>query len=145
MNNRRYVMQTIILGLILAPAAAVTGDALTPDLTLREIMQGLRDNYVQIADGLLTENFDLIAYGASGIAGHPKIATDQVKLVAAELGADMPSFKQLDRRVHELAVAIKAAAETGNRDAALGSYQQMTESCVACHAVYKERVARALK
>lgn len=41
--------------------------------TLQIIMQGLRDNLVEITDGLLVDDFELVERGASAIANHPRI------------------------------------------------------------------------
>ena len=40
-------------------------------------MQGLRDNLVEIADGLLTDDLELVERGATGIATHPRIPPEQ--------------------------------------------------------------------
>lgn len=140
MINRSFAIAMLTFALVIAPGVASLEDT----LTLKQIMQGLRDDYVKIADGLLTDDFDLVAAGASAIANHPKIPAQQVQLVAAELGQEMPSFKRLDMRVHDLSLDIRDAAEVADRDKALRSYQEMTEGCVACHSAYKKRVARAL-
>jgi len=126
--------------LVLVPTIAATDET----TTLREIMQGLRDNLVEIADGLLTDDFELVARGANAIAEHPHIPSNQVQLVAAELGQEMPAFKQMDHRVHHLSLEIKAAAEALDRDAAIAAYQHMFDGCIACHDAYKDRVAAVL-
>lgn len=125
---------------ILVPTIAMTGE--TP--TLKEIMQGLRNNLVDISDGLLIDDFEQVARGAIAIAEHPRIPGTQVALVAEELGTEMAAFKQLDHRVHDLSLEIKAAANALDRAAAITGYQQMIEGCFACHDAYKERVADVL-
>ena len=125
---------------LLAPAAAVTNES----ITLQQIMQGLRDSLVAITDGLLTDDFELVARAAHEIATHPQIPADQVQRVAQELGPEMPVFKQFDTRVHDLSLAIGAAAEAQDRSAAISAYQEMIDGCLACHATYKERVAAVL-
>lgn len=107
-------------------------------------MQELRNNLVEISDGILTDNFEQVAQGAASIAEHPKIAPAQVALVAAALGPEMPAFKQLDNVVHDLSLKISTAAEALDRDAVISGYQRMFEGCVDCHSNYKERVAAAL-
>ena len=129
------------LAFVLVPAIALPGEA----TTLQEIMQGLRNNLVDISDGLLTDNFEQVAQGASAIAGHPRIPAAQVQLVAAELGSEMAAFKQLDTRVHDLSLEINAAAKALDREAAVSGYQQLVEGCLECHDAYKERVASVLK
>ena len=140
MSKNRYFVASAMLCLALLPAAARSGDT----ATLKEIMRGLRNDFVRIGDGLLHDDFAEIASGARGIAEHPKIPPDQVKRVAAELGPEMPAFKQMDKRVHDLSVRILSAAESSDAEMALRSYLEMTEGCLACHTNYKERIAAIL-
>lgn len=132
--------------MIIILTLALSSDAAAPQgaLTLKEIMQGLRNDLIKITDGLLVDDLALIAEGARGIAQHPSIPADQVELVAAELAAEMPAFKQWDTQVHELSVELEAAAARNDRDAVYRSYRALSEGCLACHAAYKERVSRVL-
>lgn len=134
-------LRLITLALFLLPTI-VPADETT---ALQEIMQGLRDNIVEISDGLLTDDYALVARGAMAIAEHPQIPPEQVQLVAQELGPEMPAFKQFDVRVHDLSLEISAAASAGDRATAIIGFQQMIEGCFACHAAYKDRVAAVLK
>ena len=138
--NKTSFMGITILALIFASAVATTAEP-----TLKEIMQGLRDNTVDVADGLLTDNFEKVAIGARAIAEHPQIPAAQVQLVAAELGPEMAAFKQLDNVVHDLSLEISAAATALDRNAAISSYQRIVEGCFDCHRTYKERVAAVLR
>jgi len=126
--------------IVLAPTVATSGET----TTLKAIMQDLRDNLTDITDGLLADDFGLVARGANGIAEHPRIPAEQVKRVAEELGEEMAVFKQLDTWVHDLALEVKAAAENSDRGALFSNYQKMVEGCVACHNAYKDRVAAAI-
>jgi hypothetical protein len=137
---RKTLYQALTVVALFLPAMAMTDD----DVTLKTIMQGLRDNLVEISDGLLTDDFALVSRGASAIAEHPQIPAAQVQLVAAELGQEMPAFKQLDTLVHDLSLEIDAAARANDWGAATSAYQQMFDGCLACHERYKERVVTAL-
>lgn len=128
------------LALALAPVVAATDEA----TTLKEIMQGLNDNVAEISSGLFTDDFELIAHGATGIAEHPHIPPAQVQRVARELGEEMAAFKQFDTRVHDLSIEIRDAAESLNRNAVISGYRDLMDGCLACHGAYKERVATAL-
>ncbi len=139
--KRKGLIRVASIVFILAPMVATTGEA----KDLKEIMQGLRNNLVDISDGLLTDDFEQVALGASAIAEHPRIPPAQVQLVAAELGPEMAAFKELDNLVHDLSLEINAAARTLDREAAIFGYQRMIEGCLACHRTYKERVAAVLK
>lgn len=138
--NRKTLIEVAILAFVIAPATAEPDEG----TTLKEIMQGLRNNLVDITDGLLTDDYEQVALGASAIAGHPRIPPPQVQLVAAELGSEMAAFKQLDTLVHDLSLEIKAAAAASDRVAAEAGYQQMIGGCFACHRNYKDRVAAVL-
>jgi hypothetical protein len=131
-----------IAGVAFAMGIAVT--SIAAETNLKEIMQGLRDDAVEIADGLLIDDFDRVASGATGIANHARIPPDQVQLVAAELGSEMPAFKQLDTLVHDLSLSIAAAAEKRDRSTAIAEFHRMLDGCLACHSAYKERVANVL-
>jgi cytochrome c556 len=108
-------------------------------------MQSLRNDSVLILDGLLVDEFDSVVAAARRIAEHPRIPASQIALVAAELGEEMPSFKQLDTLVHDLAVSIESAANDKDGIRAAADYQQMLGGCLACHAKYRQRVAAVLQ
>ena len=137
---------TKAIGALLVPltALAVAAEP-TQEPTLKEIMQGLRDDVFTIADGMFTDDMDRIAQGASGIAHHPSIPGKQVQRVAAELRPEMPAFKQFDIRVHDLSLSIISAAEAQDHERISADFQQLINGCLACHTSYKERVANALK
>lgn len=140
MCSNRYFVVFAGLCLSLVPGISTSGT----NTTLKEIMQGLRDDFVRIGDGLLHENFEQVAAGARGIAEHPKIPPDQAKRIATELGAEMPGFKNMDKRVHDLSLRIMSAANSSDAEKALQSYLAMTEGCLACHTLYKDRIAAVL-
>ncbi len=123
---------------------AIAFGATAAESNLKEIMQGLRDDSVAVADGLLMDDFNMVAQGADRIANHAQIPPSQVQLVAAELGPEMATFKQFDNTVHDLSLSIAAAARNNDRDQAIADYQRMLNGCFGCHAAYRERVAAVL-
>ena len=137
---------TKAIGVLLIPMTALALAAEpAQEPTLKEIMQGLRDDVFIIADGMFIDDMDRVAQGASGIAHHPPIPGNQVQRVAAELGTEMPAFKQFDTRVHDLSLSIISAAESQDRERISADFQQLINGCLACHTSYKERVANVLK
>jgi hypothetical protein len=138
--HRNVLIAAASLMLIFSPSVSMTSE--TNDL--KEIMQGLRNNLVDIADGLLMDDFAKIEYSAHAIADHPGIPPWQAKLVAAELGSEMAAFKQIDTLVHDLSLEIEASAAAHARVDVVSAYQRLLEGCLACHSAYKERVAAAL-
>jgi len=134
-----------VIGILLFPLS-VFAVAAEParEPALKEIMQGLRDNVFMIADGLFTDDMERIAQGAAGIAHHPSIPPEQVQFVVAELGPEMPAFKQFDQQVHALSVSIVSAAESQDARQVAADFHQLIDGCVGCHSSYKERVAKVL-
>lgn len=122
----------------------LSSSPLPAETDLRSIMQGLQSDAIMIMEGLLSDDLSRVADGADRIATHPQIPPDQVARVAAELGAGMAAFKQLDTAVHDLSLAVAAAARAGDADQALAGFQQMLSNCLACHTRYKQRVAGVL-
>jgi len=118
--------------------------ASTDEITLKAIMQELRQDFLDISDGFLLEDFDKVAEGALAIAEHPRIPPEQVQLVAEELGAEMPVFKNFDVQVHELSLELYKAAKERDRSTAVAAYQGMVAACFDCHSAFRERVAAAL-
>ena len=134
-----------VIGVLLVPltALAIAAES-AQEPTLKEIMQGLRDDIFTIADGMFTDDMERVAQGAAGIAHHPSIPADQVQRVAAELGPEMPAFKQLDIRVHDLSLSIISAAESQDHERISADFGQLVNGCLACHTSYKDRVANVL-
>ena len=124
----------------LIPATALTGEG----ESLKGIMQTLRQNFLDVSDGFLLDDFDKVADGALAIAEHPRIPAEQVQRVADELGPEMPVFKNFDVQVHELSLELYKAAQDGDRVAALAAYQGMFAACIDCHAAFRQRVAAVL-
>ncbi len=131
----------LFITLLLTAAAPADTDA---GADLKQIMQALQDNSVVLLNGLLVDNFAAVAEAAARIADHPQIPAKQVALVAAELGEEMGAFKQYDTLVHDLSLSIRSAALENNRSRAIADYQQMINTCLACHFSYRQRVADVL-
>jgi hypothetical protein len=136
---RKRLLLLVAIAAVALPVTAVTGET-----TLKAIMQELRRNFLEVSDGFLLDDFDRVAEGALAIAEHPRIPPAQIKLVANELGPEMPVFKNFDVAVHELSLEVYKAAKDGDRAAAIAAYQGMVAACFDCHAAYRQRVAAAL-
>ncbi len=134
----------ILVTIITLTFSTLTVSASAAEPSLKQIMQGLRDNLIEITDGLLIDDFDRIEQGANGIAQHPQIAPPQVKRVAKELGSEMPQFKQFDVQVHNLSLSIAAAAREKNSDVVWAEYQPLVSGCLGCHEAFKDRVSEVL-
>ena len=136
---KKKLASLAILAVVALPIAGQTGDT-----TLKAIMQAMRQEFLNVTDGFLLDDFNRIAEGALAIAEHPRIPPEQIERVATELGAEMPVFRNFDVQVHELSLELYKAAKDGDRAAAVAAYQGMVGACFDCHAAYRERVATVL-
>jgi cytochrome c556 len=127
------------LAIVLLPVTASTSEP-----TLKTIMQELRQNFLDVSDGFLLDDFGKVAEGALAIAEHPRIPAEQVDRISEELGPEMAVFKNFDVQVHELSLEMYKAAKERDRDAAVAAYQGMVTACFDCHSAYRERVAAIL-
>lgn len=128
------------LAVILLPAQMLAGEP----ANLKAIMMDLRQNFLDVSDGFLLDDFVKVAEGALAIAEHPRVPASDAQRVADELGAEMAVFINFDVQVHELSLEMYEAARDGDRVAALEAYQGMVAACIACHTAYRERVGAVL-
>lgn len=134
-----HVLIAVLLSMT-AHADTETGS----DTDLKKIMQDLQSDSALVVEGLLIDDFVSVADAAARIVNHPRIPPEQVALVAAELGAQMPTFKQLDTLVHNTALSIGAAAQEGDSNSIAANFKSMLDGCLACHAAFRQRVSEVL-
>jgi cytochrome c556 len=120
------------------PAETAVTRAALPGLF--DIMMGLEGEMARVGHGVWLADFEIIAAAADGIAAHPAIPADELKLLRAGLGDDMIGFRDLDTRVHDLALELKAAAEEADMEAVLSSDAALRTACVTCHDTFRERI-----
>jgi len=133
-----------LMPLVVLIFSATANSDVVSDTDLKRIMQDLQSDSALIVEGLLVEDFEVIDAAATRITDHPRIPPQQVALVVSELDSEMPAFKELDTLVHDLALSISAAAREADTASIADDYKKMLDGCLACHAAYRERVARVL-
>ncbi len=110
-----------------------------PDL--REIMVGLSEESNHLNAGLWAEDYDAIATAADSIANHPKVSDADRTLIQQALGPDFAEFVKGDQRVHDTGLALFEAAEGQDMEEVMALNAQLQRECVACHALFRERLA----
>lgn len=124
----------------LAAACLVGGPAPAQEPDLRGIMRGLNQDLARLTLELMREDWDGVARTAGSIADHPPIPEAQAGAIRERLGEGMSGFVELDREVHDEAVAIRESAKREDADAVLRHTQNMMRGCVACHSAYREKL-----
>lgn len=125
-----------------SPEAAPTRAALPG---LFDIMLGLQRDMARIDRGLWLAQFDTVAAGAESIATHPQVQADELKVVRAALGDEVIRFKELDTRVHDLAVQLERDAEAADMEAVLATHAELRNGCIACHQTFRDKIRSGVR
>ncbi|MEE9320930.1 MAG: hypothetical protein V3U76_10825 [Granulosicoccus sp.] len=131
-----------VLAVIAGFFTAVSVMADEPDV--KEIMESLRDDLVEISDGLLTEDAERVSLAGARIANHAPVPKRERGIIAKELGSEMGKFKQFDELVHELSKSIEQAAKSEDFARMQTHYKEIVSACLECHTAYRERVSASL-
>lgn len=114
-------------------------------LPLKEIMGALEEDLIDVGHGLWMDDAGLVSAAATRIAEHPTVTPAQMVTIQSVLGDEFSSFAQMDRQVHDGAVALAAAAEAGQPIPELfEGYVRIQNGCLACHVAFRPRVSEAL-
>ena len=96
-------------------------------------------------NGIMLEDYELIAKSAEAIANHPNPAPAMLKKVVAHLGSEVPKFKGFDMQVHDTALELKKAAMAQDQEAILKHHNEIIRGCVGCHQNYRATISDLLK
>lgn len=109
-------------------------------LALRQIMTDLGRDAQAITDGLSRGEYGLVEKAALRIADHPRPPLSERARLVAFVGADAPRFKKFDGETHDAATDVARAARKGDGQGAIGAFQRLQSTCLACHQVFREPV-----
>ena len=97
----------------------------SPKTNVQVLMRDKLTHMQRLLDGLVTDDFQLIAKEAELLRFVGKAASWQA--------SDTKEYKMHSSRFASLTTQLGAAAQHNNRDAALLQYLQLNISCVDCH------------
>lgn len=109
------------------------------------MMQGLLADMQTVDHGMYTENYELIAKGATGIANHPKMTQEDKRIIKKALGKEIKEFVSFDMTVHHHADSMRMAALQEKMQEVLRHYRIVQQGCVDCHSNYRTEISRARK
>ncbi|MDX1566149.1 MAG: hypothetical protein R3223_00015 [Longimicrobiales bacterium] len=116
--------------------AAASGSLALPGLF--SIMIDLQGEMARVSRGLWSENLDTVAVGARAVANHPRVPPSEFERISGVLGSEMNRFREMDVRVHDLAVRLGEEADEGDLDAAVSTDAELRRACVACHSAFRD-------
>jgi hypothetical protein len=123
------------------PAAEAT----PATLPLKEIMAALEADLADVAHGIWIDDAGVVSAAATRIADHPRVPPEQMATIQSLLGEAFGAFAQMDRQVHDDAVALAEAANSGRPlyDLLEGAIR-IQNGCLACHTAFRPQVSEAL-
>lgn len=130
-----------------AAVEATAGSAVDPPTTLplKEIMSGLERDLTELLHGVWVDDAGIVATAAGRIADHPRVPPEQMSVIQTTLATEFAAFVQMDRAVHDGAVALASAADSSRPAAELfAASLGLQEGCFACHARFRPQVIDAL-
>jgi hypothetical protein len=108
-------------------------------------MAALEADLADVAHGIWIDDAGVVSEAATRIADHPRVPPDQMSTIQALLGQEFGAFVQMDRQVHDDAVALAEAADSGRPlPDLLGHAIQIQNGCLACHMAFRPQVSEAL-
>jgi len=114
-------------------------------MPLIPMMQKLLTDMQTVDQGIYTENYEMIAHGAGGIADHPKMTIKDKKIIKQSLGQEMKKFVAFDMSVHHHADSMRMAAMRKKMQKVLNHYRIIQQGCVDCHSNYRTEISKARK
>ena len=107
--------------------------------TLLGIMEQLGAQTGRLARAIMADDLPTAITAASAIADHPQPVPDERQRILAHSGADALAFRTANADVHDAAVAVRSAAEMGDRAALAVAFYRLADSCLSCHARLRDR------
>ncbi|NGP88759.1 cytochrome c [Fodinibius halophilus] len=114
-------------------------------MKLVPMMQLLLNDMQTVDQGIYTEDYEVIAQGAAGIAHHPVMTPEDKAMVKKVLGKEIKQFVAFDKTVHHHADSMRKAAVEQNMEEVLTHYRIVQQGCVDCHSNYRKQISAVNK
>jgi len=96
-------------------------------------MESLGRDMQTTTDAISKEDWARVAETAQKIAHHAEPPLSERKRILDWLGSNSELFEDLDEHTHEVAGAMRKAAENGDGQEVIETFAKLQNSCLACH------------
>ncbi|NIP72972.1 MAG: cytochrome c [Gammaproteobacteria bacterium] len=131
----------VAIMVLAAGAAAATAEG----PTLRTVMRQLGADLHALVDAIMVGDYEAAARAAGAIADHAHVGAGERARIQKILGPDMKTFKALDTRVHDTAVALRKAARERDTEAVVQRFGELVHGCTECHSGMRDRLRGATR
>jgi len=107
---------------------------------LKAVMAGIAADMDSVHAGIWVEDLAQVERAATSIAGHPHVSAAERTRIQQILGADFQDFVAGDKRVHDAAVNVAAAAAANAMADVLPALGELESGCVSCHSGFRARL-----
>ncbi len=111
---------------------------------LQIVMQNLLQDTQYLVQGMMLEDYTLIAESADRIADHPTPGLAVQMKLLSNMGGDLSAFKTLDDFVHDRAVALREAGQSKDMERVNTEFTALLDGCQSCHSRFKAKVHNIL-
>ncbi len=108
--------------------------------TLKAVMAGIAADMDSVYTGIWAEDLAQVERGATSIAGHPHVSAAERTRIQQILGAAFRDFVAGDKRVHDAAVGLAAAAAGNDIADVLPALGDLESGCVSCHTGFRAQL-----
>lgn len=115
--------------------------------TLPDIMEELGIQIGLLAHAIMADDLVAVTAAATAIADHPRpsLTLAERGRFLARIGTDFPAFRQANADVRSAAVAVRDAAEVGDRAELAAAFYRLADSCLSCHTRFRDRLRNFYK
>jgi cytochrome c556 len=107
---------------------------------LKAVMAGIAADMDSVHAGIWVEDLAQVERAATSIANHPHVSATERTRIQQILGADFQGFVAGDKRVHDAAVNLAAAAAANDLADVLPALGELESGCVSCHSSFRARL-----
>lgn len=109
---------------------------------LRRFMDALGRQIGRLAQAIMADDLATATAAAEAIANHPQLGLAERGRELGRLGAAVSAFRQADANVRRAALAVKEAAQAGDREALVAGFHHLANTCLACRNRSRKPVGR---
>lgn len=141
MNSMKFVFVPALTAAALLFVSAAGVDVRAEDrhasMGLRTVMEKLGRDMQAVTGAISTEDWDLVAELAPGIARHAEPPAMEKVRILRWVGTDAGKFRGFDVQVEQAADAMAEAAARDDGTEVIRRFSEVQQACLGCHQKFR--------